>query len=529
MERIVFKHIHNHLIDNDLIYKKQSGFLPGHCTVFQLIDIYHQICYASDNKESTCMIFCDISKAFDRVWHKGLLYKLRQNGINGTLLHWLDSYLSNRNQTVLIGNSISLVKKTNAGVPQGSVLGPLLFLIYVNDIADNLVSVARLYADDSSLAASTNDIDEMEILLNTDMNTISEWAKQWLVTFNPNKTEAIIFSNRFSRLPNIKFDGVNVKFVKHHKHLGVTLSEDCKWHEHINQVIKSASKVLNSMRLIKFKVSRKTLNSIYISYMRPILEYASVVWDGCTVYEQENLEKMQYEAARIITGLTRSVSINKLIKEIGWISLSDRRKMQKLSIVHRAKLGLLPCYLQDIFPNNVSTISHYNLRNSDNFITVPRRTELFNKSFIPSSVDMYNQLDVNIKSSATISSFKTHMREKFKCPSVPNHFIVGNRFYSVIHARLRNGCSALNFDLHRNHLSEVTFCQCGSPVEDAEHYFFKCPKYVNERITLFRATRQFHPLSTSALLIGKQSLSQRENDILFQHVQSFLKQTRRFI
>ena len=203
--------------------------------------------------------------------------------------------------------------------------------------------------------------------------------------------------------------------------------------------------------------------------------------------------------------------------------------MQKLTIVHRAKLGLLPSYLNDIFPNNVSTISNYSLRNSDNFITVPRRTELFNKSFIPSSVDMYNQLDINIKSSATISSFKVHMKEKFKCPSVPNHFIVGNRFYSVIHARLRNGCSALNFDLNRNHLSEVTSCQCGSPVENAEHYFFKCPNYGNECITLFRGTRPFHPLSTSALLFGKQTLSQGENDILFQHVQVFLKQTRRFL
>ena len=125
-ERIVFKNMYNFLIDNN-----QSRFLPHHSTVFQLIDIFHNICQAFDNSMFFCIVFCDVSKAFDRVWHKGLLFKLRQNGIDGKLLEWLNSYLSQRKQKVSFKSCYSGLKSIFAGVPQGSVLGPLLFLAYI--------------------------------------------------------------------------------------------------------------------------------------------------------------------------------------------------------------------------------------------------------------------------------------------------------------------------------------------------------------------------------------------------------------
>ena len=186
-ERIIFKNMYNFLIDNNLLYKYQSGFLPHHSTVFQLIDIFHNICQAFDNSMFSCIVFCDVSKAFDRVWHKGLLFKLRQNGIDGKLLEWLNSYLSQRKQKVCFKSCYSGLKSIFAGVPQGSVLGPLLFLVYINDIAKQLLSLTRLFADDSSLFYAAANIADIAGIFNHDLQLLSNWAKQWLVTFNPLK------------------------------------------------------------------------------------------------------------------------------------------------------------------------------------------------------------------------------------------------------------------------------------------------------------------------------------------------------
>ena len=181
MERIVFKKLFNYLYANDLLYKYQSGFIPGHSTTFQLVDIYHHICQTLDNKQYACMVFCDISKAFDRVWHKGLLFKLKQNGIEGDFLEWISNYLEDRKQYVVLNSTNSEIKGVTAGVPQGSVLGPLLFLIYVNDITEQLLCLTRLFADDSSLFTSATDIHDIEGIINHDLIIISQWAKQcWL-------------------------------------------------------------------------------------------------------------------------------------------------------------------------------------------------------------------------------------------------------------------------------------------------------------------------------------------------------------
>ena len=123
-ELITFKHIFNFVLTNSLIYRHQSGFLPGHSTVYQLIDLYNQIVQRIDAKQYTCMVFCDVWKAFDRVWHKGLLFKLQQNGITEKLLNWISSYLSARKQRVFVGSSMSSPRVMKAGVPQGTVLAP---------------------------------------------------------------------------------------------------------------------------------------------------------------------------------------------------------------------------------------------------------------------------------------------------------------------------------------------------------------------------------------------------------------------
>jgi hypothetical protein len=331
--------------------------------------------------------------------------------------------------------------------------------------------------------------------------------------------------------PQLYFDNVQLNFVEHHKHLGVTLSQDGSWHEHITNIVSSASKILRSMKMIKFKVQRSTLNNIYISYLRPRLEYASLLWDNCTQYEKDILEKMQYEAARIVTGLTRSVSIQNLLKEIGWVSLAERRKIQKLVLVYKDKHNLLPLYLSQLFLPLVENANEnqYNLRNNINYVTMTRRTEIYSKSVIPSSIQLWNELSVNIRESDSLANFKRKLKEIYKPPIVPSYFINGERSSTVYHTRLRNNCSNLNSDLYNNHITQNPACECGALIEDAEHFLFQCKKFNHQRIELFRNTREFHPLSTQKLLFGINTLTNSQNMLLFHHVHRFIKETKRFI
>ena len=146
------------------------------------------------------------------------------------------------------------------------------------------------------------------------------------------------------QLPNLIFNYVRISFVDNHKHLGLILSSNGKWKEHISNLLRSASQLLGMMRTLKFRLKRDSLNQIYVSFLRPVLEYASVVWDNCTKREKENLDKIQIEAARIVTGITRSTSINKIYKEMGRLTLENRRKYQKLILIYKIINGLTPEY-----------------------------------------------------------------------------------------------------------------------------------------------------------------------------------------
>ncbi len=324
-------------------------------------------------------------------------------------------------------------------------VGALLFLIYVNDITEHLLSITRLFADDSSLSFSTSNLNDLEGIINHDLVVISTWAKQWLVDFNPNKTEAIFFTLREPERPlRILFDDKVISFVDDHKHLGLTLSSNGKWHTHINNILSSSSKILGIMRKLKYKVSRKSLNQIYISDMRPILEYASVVWDGCTEYEKTSLERIQYEAARIVTGLTRSASIENIQNEIGWQSLSIRRTMQKLVIMYKSIHGLTPSYVRNLLPPTVGAVTPYNLRNNHNINIPHSRLETYKRSFLPSAVRLWNDTANEIRTNDSVKKFKTSLVNSiFHQYNIPVYYIEGERYPSVMHARLRNYCSNL--------------------------------------------------------------------------------------
>lgn len=175
------------------LYKFQSGFRPGDSTINQLIFLVHKIYKALEEGKEVRVVFLDISKAFDKVWHAGLLRKLEALGVQSPLLQWFESYLCNRKQRVVIEGQCSDWRSINSGVPQGFVLGPLLFLIYINDVTDDLASLPLIYADDTTLLQIVDDPAASADRLNSDLNKIAVWADKWLVTMNPVKLVLLFF------------------------------------------------------------------------------------------------------------------------------------------------------------------------------------------------------------------------------------------------------------------------------------------------------------------------------------------------
>ena len=525
-ERVIFKHVYNHLITNSLIYQYQSGFLPRHSTVHHLIELVHNTCLALEKYEMNCQIFCDISKAFDRVWHRGLLLKLKNYGIDGNLLVWFEDYLKNRNQKVFINNTFSTQKPISAGVPQGSVLGPLLFLIYINDISDDLTGLARLFADDTSLSYSSADIRQIELILNKDLRKLSEWARKWLILFNPVKTEVMLISNIFNETDlQLMMDGTILKIVEIHKHLGVYLSSNNKWSKHIDSIIASASKQISFMRKIKYKFSKQTLNTLYCTYIRPLFEYASEVWDGCSQTDANRLEQAQLNAARIVTGLPVFASTNSLYQETGWEPLSQRRTNKKLSLMYKIINNEAPGYLSNLLPNRVGEQTHHNLRNNQNFEIPYSRLCSYESSFFPSTLRLWNDLDITTRNSSSLLEFKNRIKQISEKPL--NYKVARDRASKIALTRIKHTCSSLKADLFRVNIVPSALCSCGPTNETAEHYFFRCPLYDIHRNRLL-ASIPVVPVTLNTLLHGHEYLTNETNQAIYKSVLQFIKDTSRF-
>ena len=261
------------------------------------------------------------------------------------------------------------------------------------------------------------------------------------------------------------------------------------------------------MRKFKFDLDRKSLDIIYTSFIRPLLEYGSGVWDNCNLQEKQNLEKIQLKAARIVTGATKLVSFQALYNETGWETLEVRRKKQKLTLFYKMCNGLSPAYLSSLVPPTVNSISRYHLRNENDLQTVNARTTLYYQSFLPSVVRDWNSLPDDHRNATTIDSFKCHLNHNKKV--VPRHFYIGHRKLQVLHTRLRTKCSAPNYDLFIKDIVALPLCRCGE-VENAEHYFLKCSFYRNQRAELIRTVSQFCRVTIDCLLRGNSDLSSKK-------------------
>ena len=525
-EKCVQQNTFQYLNSNNLITPHQSGFIPGDSTVYHLLNLYHDLCSSLDGNNTVQAIFFDISKAFDRVWHRGLIHKLEAIGIRGSLLNWYIDYLKDRKQAVVIKGEQSDYGEITAGVPQGSVLGPLLFLIYINDIILEIESTIKLFADDTSMYSFIKDLEIQSSTLNSDLSKINEWANKWKVSFNQTKTELMIVSRRHNpNLSPLSFDNTILVPTDSHKHLGVFLQSDCKWDTHIKSIISKCRLLTSCLKSFKYRLSRRALENMYKAYILPHFDFADVLWDNCTQELSHELEMLHLDALRTIIGSVRGTSHEKLYVESGFIPLFERRRRHKIIMYHKIVNKLVPNYLNEILPPLLSEINRYHLRRPLERDHFTWDIERFRTSFFPSTTDIWNNLPEHIQGGDSIGKLKHYLSKDDHF--VPEIFFIGNRKAQIIHCKLRLGMSDLSQDMVNRHLTNNATCVCGSQSESARHYLLQCPTYEIVRDNTINKLPLPHQ-SIETLLNGNLQLHQTENMAIFRAVHEFILETGRF-
>lgn len=527
MEKAIFKHLFNYFRDSNVIYKYQSGFLPGVGTTHHLVHLYHVIAQAFDNQKKIRMVFGDISKAFDKVWHKGLIYKLKAAGVNGDLLAWFTNYLASREQRVILQGSSSQWKNIGAGVPQGSVLGPLLFLVYINDMSEGLQSKLCLFADDNLLYVTSDSSETNARILNEDLAKLELWAKKWLVRFNPDKTLSMSIGMGNTELqPDLYMQDTRVNDVAHTQHLGVILQRNLKWDQQIESICIKANRRLDIINSLSLKLSRRSLDLLYKTYVRSILEYSDVLFCNSTQENLGKLDDIQKRAGRIVSGAIRGTSSETLYNELSWQSLTARREDRMLLLYSDIVHDRAPQYLTEHLPQTVGerTGERYNLRNRNNLSQPTLRTETFRNSFYPRMTRVWNNTDPNIRSiQSRVTLRSTLIGDR---PRGESFFHLGRRRLNIILARIRMKCSELNQHLFIMHILPNPDCSCGLP-ESTSHYFTSCPLYAVQRLRLINRMNSLEINPTiDVYLYG---CSDPDSDkIIVQALDDYITSTRRF-
>ena len=262
-ERVIYNSFFNYFQSNRLFTPSQSGFLPGNSCIAQLLSIIHEIqtTFVKNPTVDVKGVFLDLSKAFDKVWHDGIIFKLKAYGVEGELLLLLKNCVENQEQRVVLNGQTSELRKIMSGIPQGSVLGPLLFLIYINDLPDIINSLCKIFSDDVSFFSKVYDIHKSASNLNDDLEKVSYWAYQWKMQFNPDPNkqanEVIFFrktsSNNLSH-PPIKFNNNDISKCPHQKHLGIVLDFRFNFNAHLDQKIEKCNRIIGLIRRLSINL-----------------------------------------------------------------------------------------------------------------------------------------------------------------------------------------------------------------------------------------------------------------------------------
>ena len=362
-EKIIHKRLYDFLERHNLLHNCQIGFRKKLSSYMALLNTYDKIAADLDKGLHTMGIFLDLSKAFDTINHDILLAKLHHYGVRGSAFEWFKIYLSHRSQYVCFNNHKSSYRNISCGVPQGSVLGPLLFIIFLNDIAfssDKLTFVT--YADDTNVIVSHANLPDLITTVNRELDNMSLWFKANKLSLNIDKTNYIIFKNRHSNRVyndlNICIDGIEISRVSYTKFLGVLLDDSLTWSKHTSNVVNILSKYCGIMYRLKDILPSNTLFSLYNTLMFPHLSYCNLIWADSN---NTNLHKIHLKQKRIMRLCSNSHWLEHtppLFKKFNTLTIYDIHKLTLCLFMYNHAFNNLPDTFTDYFIKNRSIHSY---------------------------------------------------------------------------------------------------------------------------------------------------------------------------
>ena len=405
-EKVIASRLTDFFNANNIFTSHQYGFRKSYSTELAAVDVHDHLLNKLHEKQFTCAIFLDLAKAFDSVNHNILLNKLRKYGIRGPALSLLQSYLSNRRQYVKLCSRKSNLLTIDIGIPQGSILGPLLFLIYINDLPNASNFFVKLFADDTFLSLSDSNLKNLKVCTNAELKKIYTWLGANKLTLNIAKSKFMIITNKRVSTKNfyLKINRTALERCSSYKYLGLFFDKDLNWNTHVNYLCKKLSKTCGIISKLRHCIDIETLKIVYYSLGYSYLRYGNIVWGNAAESVLEPLKTLQRRIIKIMTFAPFGrVDVEPVFRDLRILGLPEIHFLEKAKFMFKYFKGKLPQTFDSYFVQNEPAPQPYFLRHARQINRVMSRFS--EKMMKYNGIDIWNTIPEEIQNCNNIKSF----------------------------------------------------------------------------------------------------------------------------
>lgn len=420
LEKVIYSQVERHVREKDVLSKFQSGFREKYSCETALQCVVSEWKECRDRGETVVVVFLDLKRAFETIDRKILIDKLYAYGIRGNCLEWLRSYIEDRKQKVLWGNKESVLREIKVGVPQGSVLGPLLFALYMNDIGDCLkLCKYHCFADDTVIYVEGKNVEELVEVVNGELKDLNEWLSVNELKLNIKKTKAMCISNdgEYRRMVDsrsmVTIDGEQVEFVKVIKYLGIMVDCRLNFREHVDYVSKKIGKRLGVIGRCRDMLTVYARHMLYSGIVLPMFHCCATILYLCNSGDVDRLQRLQNRGMRVILRCNRYTKIRDMLKCLGWLNIGNLLEYQTMIFIYRIITGNMPSYF-DKYRVYCRDMHGYETRGKDNlYIKTAGKGIGYNSVFVRGFI-RFNELDDSIKNATSLRLFKIRLKEYYR-------------------------------------------------------------------------------------------------------------------